>query len=107
MAEFENQSIEEILSGDGNVFYVIGRVSLALKRSGCDKEYVDNFVLTAYNDFQTYQEVLDYCTDILEEAGFRFGERELTNEELLIEAIYSGENDGLTISELKQKLNLE
>ena len=106
MAEYEKQSIDEILQGDGNVFYVIGRVYRALKQSGCTKDYLDEFSNKAY-DFHSYQEVINYCSDTLEEAGFRWGERELTEEEVLIDAIYSGKYDGLTISELKQKLNLD
>lgn len=107
MAEYENQTIEEIMLGDGNVFAVIGRVRRALQRSGCEKDYLDDFVSTAMGTFHSYEDVLNYCGDKLIEAGFRWGERSMTKEEELIQAIFSGENDGLTIQQLKEKLKID
>lgn len=107
MGHLEKYSIEDIMLGNGNVFAVIGRVQKALRKSGCTKDYVDYFVQKCMNDFHEYNDVLSYCMETLEEAGFQYGKRELTEQEKLIKAIYSGENDSLTIKELRNKLNIE
>jgi len=106
MAELETQSIEDIMLGDGNVFAVIGRVQKALRKSGCSEDYVKHFVEKSMSDFGSYDEVLSYCMETLEEAGFRVGIRELTDDEKLLEAIKSGNYDGMSIEELKTTLNI-
>lgn len=102
----ENKSIEDIMLGDGNVFAVIGRSVIAMKRSGCTQDFIDEFLSKVYASHE-YDEALATCAEYLETAGFRFGEKEMTDDETLIQAIYSGENDSLTIEQLKEKFNIK
>ena len=37
----------KLIGNDGNAFSILGRVKLALKRAGADKEYIDQYLSEA------------------------------------------------------------
>ena len=104
---YEKNTVEELILGEANTFTVINRVSRALFSVGKDDDHLNNFVKIALNKAGNYNEFLDYCAEALVEAGYKWGNKIKHQDEILAEAIFSGRYDGMTIGEMKKRLNIE
>ena len=43
----EERPVVKLTGSDGNAFAIMGKVKQALKRSGADKEYIDQYITEA------------------------------------------------------------
>jgi len=64
----------QLSGGDGNIFFIIGRVNGFLKQAIRDGDFTDEQLSTFNKDIQktkSYEAALNMCMDVLEEAGFQ------------------------------------
>lgn len=55
----------KLVGEDGNIFFIMGRISAAMKRGGCTKEQVEEFT-TAVTNCGSYDEALQTCMEFVD-----------------------------------------
>ncbi len=55
----------KLIGEDGNAFYILGKVSKALRRAGYDKQFVDDFITQATaGDYDNLLQVVMTYVDV-------------------------------------------